>query len=94
MARRQKLGTPQGVGQWKALETAADVRRFLRWCILSVRDQSLDPRTAAIFGQLGCYLLKALEGSDFEKRLGDIERMVEQQAAGNGGNNGTARPGA
>jgi hypothetical protein len=79
MARtyKEKLGTPQGVGQWKALETPADVKRFLRWCILSVRDQTLDTRTAATLGQLGCYLLNAMEAADFHRDLLAIKQRLD-----------------
>lgn len=80
MPRKEKLGTPQGVSQWKQLETVGDVKRFLRWCILSVRDQSLGPRTAATLGQLGCYVLNAIEIADFEQRLAALERAVQQRS--------------
>jgi hypothetical protein len=86
MSRKKKLGTLRGVGQWKALETAGDVKRFLAWCIHSVREQSLDPKTAAILGQLGSFLLKAVETSDFERRLADIEARLtasEHHESGN-----------
>ena len=86
MATKKKLGTPQGVGQWKKLETAGDVKRFLRWCILSVRDQSLDPRTAATLGQLGCYVLNAIEIADFERRLADVEKVLGERDVGLSGN--------
>ncbi len=87
MSRHEKLGTPQGVRQWQKLESVGDVKRFLRWCILSVRDQTLDARTAGVLGQLGCYMLKAIEVSDFERRLEDVEKSMEEH--GNHGN----RPG-
>lgn len=74
---KEKLGTPQGVGQWKTLETPADVKRFLRWCILSVRDQSLDAKTAATLGQLGCYLLNAIEAADFHRELTDMKQRLD-----------------
>jgi len=82
MARKEKLGTLRGVGEWKKLASAGDVRRFLAWCIHSVRDQSLEPKTAAILGQLGSFLLKAVETSDFEARLETLEKhLASQQAA-------------
>ena len=77
MATQKKLGTPQGVGQWKRLETAGDVKRFLRWCILSVREQSLDPKTAATLGQLACYLLNAVETADFEREIAEIKQKLD-----------------
>jgi hypothetical protein len=71
--------SPQGVGQWKALENAGDVKRFLRWCILSVREQSLDPKTAATLGQIACYLLNAIETADFEGELTAIKKRLDAQ---------------
>lgn len=72
-----KIGPLRGVGEWKQLETAGDVRRFLAWCIHGVREQSLDPKTAAIMGQLGSFLLKAVEVAELESRLEKIERTLE-----------------
>lgn len=77
MPRKEKLGTLRGVGQWKRLESAGDVRRFLAWCIHSIRDQTLDPKTAAIMGQLGSFLLKAVEVSDLEGRMARLEHALD-----------------
>lgn len=79
MGRKAKLGNPLGVGQWKALENVGDVKRFLRWVILSVRSQTMDAKTAGVLGQLGCYLLRAIEGNDLEKRMEALERMAGGQ---------------
>ena len=76
MGRKGKLGTLQGVNEWQGLDTAGDVKRFLRWCILSVRDQSLDVRTAGTLGLLGCYLMKAMETTELERRLEDLEKRL------------------
>lgn len=81
MARKEKLGTLRGVSQWKKLESAGDVRRYLAWCIHSVRDQSLDPKTAAILGQLGSFLLRAVETADLEDRLAKIEQALQERDA-------------
>ena len=81
---KKKLGTPRGVSGWKALESAGDVRRFLAWCIHSIRDQSLDPRTGAILAQIGAYMLKAVETDSFEKRLEALERAARAVAASEG----------
>src|SRR5215475_10633246 len=72
-----KLGTPRGVKEWRNLETAGDVKRFLAWCIHSVRDQSLDPRTAAILGQLGASLLRTVETTDLETQLQVLQTRIE-----------------
>ena len=94
MARKQKLGDRVGVSEWRDLANAGDARRFVKWCIHSVRNQTLDVKTAAVFSQLAAMLLKALETSDFEKKLEALERTVLEQRDGTVGNgNGTARPG-
>lgn len=79
MATRKKLGSPQGVGQWKNLETLGDVKRFLAWCVHSVRNQSLDVKTAATLGQIGCYLLRAIEGNDLERRIEALEAKARER---------------
>jgi len=86
MATQAKLGTLRGVNQWKKLESAGDVKRFLAWCIHSIRDQTLEPKTAAIMAQIGVFMLKAVEVADFEQRLQDVERAVEERDASLAGN--------
>ncbi len=76
MARKTKLGDRVGVSDWQALETAGDVRRFLRWCILSTRSQSLESKDAAILGQLGNCLLKTIQVADLETRLTVVEKQI------------------
>jgi hypothetical protein len=66
MARQAKLGGVRGVREWQNLASAGDVRRYFRWLILSMRDHTLDAKDAAVMGQLGSYLLKALEVADLE----------------------------
>jgi len=78
MARQRKLGNRVGVSDWQALDTAGDIRRFLKWCILSVRDQSLETRDAIVLGQLGTYLLKALETSSLEERISALETQQNE----------------
>jgi hypothetical protein len=73
---KRKLGNPQGVQEWHALENTGDVKRLLAWCVHSVRNQTLDVRTAATLGQLACYLLRAIEGSDMEARLAVLEKEI------------------
>jgi hypothetical protein len=76
MGRKMKLGNLVGVERWEALETVADVKRFLRWVILSMRDTTLEPNHASIFAQVGGVLLKTVQASEFEKRLEDIEQRL------------------
>ena len=87
MATLKKVGSPQGVAEWQELESSADVKRFLKWCIHSVRDTTMDTKTAATLGQLACYLLKAMETADLEKRLGDLEvRLLTSETPHEAGN--------
>jgi hypothetical protein len=36
----------------------------------------MDTRTAATLGQLACYLMKAMETTELERRLEDIEKRL------------------
>lgn len=76
---KEKLGSPQGVGGWKALETSGDVKRLLGWIVHSVRNQTLDVKTAATLGQIGCYLIRAIEGSDLERRIEALEARARER---------------
>jgi hypothetical protein len=76
MGRKAKLGNLVGVEGWEALETVADVKRFLRWVILSMRDTTLEPSHASIFAQIGGVMLKTVQASDLEKRLEDLEHRL------------------
>jgi hypothetical protein len=77
LATKKKIGNPQGVKEWDALNTAGDVKRFLRWLVLSMRNHTLDRHDAAVLGQLGCYLLKAIETSDLETRVAALEAHTQ-----------------
>jgi hypothetical protein len=61
------------------LETLADVRRFIRWTILSARNQSMTTGQAAVFGQLAMTLTKVIQESDLEQRLQQLERSLRLQ---------------
>ncbi len=80
MARKEKLGDSRGVKDWQDLETIGDVKRFLRWTVLSLRSQSLDRADAAVFTQIANVVLRAVEGHDLEKRLRELEARYEQIA--------------
>lgn len=69
-----------GVSEWRALATAGDVRRFLRWTILSMRNGELEKSEAAVFSQLAIALLKACEKGEFEERLRSLEKKLEIEA--------------
>jgi hypothetical protein len=86
MAQRTKLGDLRGVQEWRNLESPGDVRRFLKWCIHSIRNQTLEPKTAAIMAQIGSYLLKAVETESLDERVAALEAqaraLTEQQGNG------------
>ncbi|MGE0821575.1 MAG: hypothetical protein AB7P18_05615 [Candidatus Binatia bacterium] len=82
MSRPRKIGNPLGVADWQALDSLGDVKRLLRWLILSVRDGTMDKSIAATLGQLSCYLMKAMETGDLEKRINEIEaRLAAERSA-------------
>jgi len=58
------------------LQNVGDCKRFFRWCILSLKAGKLDRQTASILGQLGTYLLRAIEGHDLEARLKKLEEEM------------------
>lgn len=72
-----KNDTPPRGGNWTKLESPGDVRRYLRWLILQTKADKLDTRKAGVMGQLGLYLLKTLEASDFATRITEMERRLE-----------------
>jgi hypothetical protein len=78
MARKGKLGDTRGVRQWRNLDSIGDVKRFLRWSILSMRNGSLDRQDAAVFYQGANVLLRVIEGNDLERRLTALEARLQQ----------------
>ena len=77
MAHKRKLGDPQGVAEWQELNTAGDVRRFLKWIVHSMRNQSLDRADAATLGQLACYIVRTIETTDLETRIHSLEEKYD-----------------
>jgi hypothetical protein len=76
MGRKEKIGDRVGVAEWAALASVGDVRRFLKWVIHSMKNQTLEPNHASIFAQIGGVMLKTVQASEFEKRLDDIEKRL------------------
>jgi hypothetical protein len=81
VARKTKIGDPRGVRDWEALETVGDTKRFLRWAVLSMRNQTLDRQDAAVFCQIANTLLRAIEGNDLEQRIRTLEASLEKPTA-------------
>jgi hypothetical protein len=90
--RQQNQRTPQGgtIEDWEKLSTVGDVRRFLRWLILQAKDEHIDRQLAAVLGQLGCYVLKALEMGGLDAGIAKREQLMVRQH----GDSGALRPGS
>ena len=61
------------------LRNASDVSVFLAKLINQVLRDEVDPQTASKVGYLANILLGALETSDLEARVGELERRLEEQ---------------
>ena len=72
MATVKKIGNRGEVAGWKALASPGDIRRLLRWCVLSVRDKTMTTTEASCLGQLACHLLRAVEMESFELYLLEV----------------------
>ena len=75
---QREIRHPTGVKEWQNLDSAGDVKRFLKWCILSIREQTLDPKTGAILAQIGTFLLKTVETTDLENQLLLLQARIEE----------------
>ncbi|MCL6508917.1 MAG: hypothetical protein K6T59_18065, partial [Bryobacteraceae bacterium] len=65
------------------------VKRFLRWVILSLREQSLSRADAAVFSQLALAMLKAVETADLEARMARLEHALDADEHQPGNQTGT-----
>ena len=62
------------------LNTAEDVRAMLAKLAVDLRARRVEPRVATSLGQLANSLLKAIEVSDFERRLAKLEGKTNGQS--------------
>ena len=60
------------------LRTPADVSRFLAAVINKTLRDEIDPQTAGKLGYLSNILLGALETSDLERRVEELEKITQQ----------------
>lgn len=65
------------MAEWAELASVGDVRRFLKWVVHSMRNQSLESNQASIFAQIGGVLLKATQMDGLEQRLSRMEQQLE-----------------
>ena len=71
--RRRAIYNPDGLKQFAAPATAADLRDLLAQSIVEIRSGKLDPKLANSISYLGTGFLRALEVSDLEARLAALE---------------------
>src|ERR1700693_1233592 len=77
--RRRAVYSPDGLQEFTAPRSAADLRDLLAQSIIEIRSGKLDPKLANSISYLGTGFLRALEVSDLEARLVALET-----SAGNG----------
>jgi hypothetical protein len=86
--------SPDGLKDFAAPKTAADLRDLLAQSIVEIRAGKLDPKLANSISYLGTGFLRALEISEIEPRIEALEREVEaaKQAAVNTEENPQSSP--
>ncbi|MFO7894804.1 MAG: hypothetical protein R6U63_13800 [Longimicrobiales bacterium] len=62
-----------------ALDSAEDVRTLLEWTINSYRRGDIGTGTARALARLVSESRKTIETIDFEKRLAEVERVIEER---------------
>jgi hypothetical protein len=72
--RRRTVYNPDGLKEFTAPKSAADLRDLLAYSIVEIRSGKLDPKLANSISYLGAGFLRALEVSDLERRLKALER--------------------
>jgi hypothetical protein len=75
--RRRAVYSPDGLQEFTAPKSAADLRDLLAQSIIEIRTGKLDPKLANSISYLGAGFLRALEVSDLEARLLVLETSAE-----------------
>ena len=76
--RRRAVYSPEGLKEFSAPKSAADLRDLLAQSIIEIRSGKLDPKLANSISYLGSGFLRAVEVSDLESRLAALEGRREQ----------------
>jgi hypothetical protein len=76
--RRRTVYSPDGLKEFAAPKSAADLRDLLAQSIVEIRTGKLDPKLANSISYLGSGFLRAVEVSDLESRLAALEGRREQ----------------
>ena len=75
--RHRAVYSPDGLKEFAAPRSAADLRDLLAQSIIEIRSGKLDPKLANSISYLGAGFLRALEVSDLETRLQTLEERTE-----------------
>ncbi len=78
---KQKLGDTRGVSSWSELSSIGDVKRMLRWAVLSFRNQTLTCQQCNTFIVAANTLAHVIKTSDFEERLDSVEKLLKGGSA-------------
>ena len=76
--RRCVLSSEKTDPELEPPQTAQQVRDALGHAMADVRGRRLDPKIASTMGYLASVLLKSIDVSDSEQRLGALEYIVKQ----------------
>jgi hypothetical protein len=71
--RRRTVYSSDGLKEFSAPTSAADLRDLLAQSIIEIRTGKLDPKLANSISYLGSGFLRAIEVSDLESRLAVLE---------------------
>ena len=63
----------------RRLKSLEDVRRFLAYVIKEVESDRMDATKGGRLGYLASILIRAVEGSDLEKRVGELEHKLSSK---------------
>ena len=79
--RRRTIYRPDGLAEFPAPKSAADLQDLLAHAIIEIRNGTLDPKLANSISYLGAGFLRALEVSSLEKRLEVLEQAQKSDVA-------------
>jgi hypothetical protein len=73
---RAKRGSEMAKRRLKTLE---DIRRYLSHLILSIESGNLEPGTGGRLAYIASILIRAIEGSELEKRVEELETALSKE---------------
>ena len=76
--RRRAVYSPDGLQEFTAPRTAADLRDLLAQSIIEIRAGKLDPKLVNSISYLGTGFLRAIEVADIQARLESLEREHQE----------------